>query len=78
MFKTWCDVNQVPFNGYDEIPFDAFKKMVPNPDLGEEMGEMFLYFDDFGYTGGEEGVVDAKDVSPFYRSDGDVYLGKRR
>ena len=63
MFKTWCKVNRVPFNGYDETSLEAFLKLVPVPDLGLEMGEMFLYFDDFGYTGGEEGVVQAKDVS---------------
>ena len=63
MFKTWCKVNQVPFNGYDETSLEAFEKMLP-PELGQEMGEMFLYFDEFGYTGGEEGVVLAQDVSP--------------
>ena len=69
MFKTWCAVNNVRYNGYDATPYDAFLKMVPTPDLGEEMGEMFLYFDEFGYTGGEEGVVLAQDVSfPFYYS----------
>ena len=74
MFKTWCAVNNVPYNGYDAIPYDAFKKLVPNPDLGEEMGEMFLYFDEFGYTGGEEGVVLAQDVSFFFP----FYLFSRR
>ena len=65
MFKTWCKVNQVPFNGYDETSLEAFEKMLP-PELGQEMGEMFLYFDEFGYTGGEEGVVLAQDVSPVW------------
>ncbi len=61
--KVWCEVNKVPFGGYDEVPIQAFEKYMPVPDLGREMGEMFLFFDEFGYTGGEEGVVNAKDVS---------------
>ena len=61
--KVWCEVNHVPFGGYDEIPMEVFEKHMPIPDLGREMGEMFLYFEEFGYTGGEEGVVLAQDVS---------------
>ena len=65
MFKTWCEINHVPYNGYDATPLSAFEKMLPIPDLGPEMGEMFLYFDEFGYTGGEAGVVLAQDVRSF-------------
>lgn len=36
---------------------------MPTPDLGAELAEMFLFFEEFGETGGEEGVVNAKDVS---------------
>lgn len=63
--KSWCEVNKVPFGGYDETPIEVFEKYMPVPDLGRELGEMFLFFDEFGYTGGEEGVVDAKDVGSF-------------
>ena len=59
--------------------------MLPIPDLGPEMGEMFLYFDEFGYTGGEAGVVLAQDVRsfPFFLSlcvqmGEDVCLGESR
>ena len=62
-FKAWCEVNKVPFGGYDATPLDVFVERMPIPDLGQEMGEMFVYLDEFGYTGGEEGVVNAEDVS---------------
>lgn len=61
-FKVWCEVNKVPFGGYDEIPVETYEKYVPVPGLGKELGEMFLFMDEFGYTGGEEGVVHAQDV----------------
>ena len=63
--KLWCEVNKVPFGGYDEIPMQVFEKHVPIPEFGKEIGEMFLFFDEFGYTGGEEGVVHVKDVGSF-------------
>ena len=62
-YKVWCEVNKVPFGGYDDMPLQVFKTYMPVPDLGTEMAEMFLFFEDFGYTGGEEGVINAKDVS---------------
>ena len=61
--KVWCEVNKVPFGGYDETPLEVFEKHSPIPDLGQEIGEMFSFFDEFGYTGGEQGVVQATDVS---------------
>ena len=57
-------MNNVPFGGYDEMPVEVYEKYMPVPDLGKEMGEMLLFFEEFGYTGGEEGVVHAQDVSP--------------
>lgn len=65
LVKVWCEVNKVPFGGYEEIPIETYEKFMPIPDLGTEMGEMFLFFDEFGYTGGEEGVESAKDVGSF-------------
>ena len=62
-FKVWCEVNKVPFGGFDELPFAVYEKFMPVPDLGTEMGEMFLFVDEYGYTGGEEGVVRVQDVS---------------
>lgn len=65
--KVWCDVNKVPFGGYDEIPVETYEKYIPVPGLGKELGEMWLFADEFGYTGGEEGVVHPQDVSLFCR-----------
>lgn len=62
----WCEVNKVPFGGYDEVSVDAYEKYFPIPGLGKELGEMFLFMDEFGYTGGED-VVLAQDVSLKYR-----------
>jgi hypothetical protein len=31
--------------------------------LGKEIGEMMLFIDEFGFTGGEENVVFPEDVS---------------
>lgn len=61
-FKVWCEVNKVPFGGYDEISVQAFEEHIPVPGLGKELGEMFRFMDEFGYTGGEEDVVRAQDV----------------
>ena len=60
--KVWCEVNKVPFGGYDEIPSEVFENYMPVPGLGREMREMLLFMDEFGYTGDEEGVVHAQDV----------------
>ncbi|KAM0801609.1 hypothetical protein BDR22DRAFT_880370 [Usnea florida] len=63
--KVWCEINKVPFGGYDELPLEAYEKHIPMPGLGRELGEMFLFMDEFGYTGGED-VVLAQDVSLNY------------
>ncbi|MCJ1479474.1 hypothetical protein MMC13_008160 [Lambiella insularis] len=60
--KVWCEVNKVPFGGYDEIPIDVFEKYIPVPGFGRELGEMFLFMDEFGYDGGDPSVVHAQDV----------------
>ena len=72
--KVWCEVNKVPFGGFDEMSLETYEKYMPVPDLGREIGEMLLYFDEPGYTGGEEGVVNAQDVSPNPRRE----MSKRR
>ena len=62
-YTVWCKVNNVQFGGYNEVPVQAFEKQIPVSGLGRELGEMLLFMDEFGYTGGEEGVVLAQDVS---------------
>jgi hypothetical protein len=59
--KIWCDVNKVPFGGYDEVPLQGFISFMP-PGLGRELGEMLAFMDEFGYDGGDPSVVHAKDL----------------
>ena len=61
--KIWCDINKVPFGGFDPIPLGVFEKVVPIPGLGKEMGEMLAFMDEFGYDGGDPAIVHPKDVS---------------
>ena len=61
----------MPFGGYDEIPFDAYVENMPVPDLGLEFAEMFAFMDEYGFTGGEEGVVHVQDVSSAIAHDHD-------
>ena len=60
--RVWCEVNNVPFGDYDEIPIETFEQNFPLPGLGKEYGEMFRFIDEFGYTGGDPSVVHAEDV----------------
>ena len=64
--KVWCEVNKVPFGGYQEMPIEVFEKHIPVPGLGRELGEMFLFMDEFGYDGSDPSVVHAQDVSQVY------------
>lgn len=41
--KIWCDINKVPFGGFDSIPLEIFEKVIPMPGLGKEMGEMLAF-----------------------------------
>lgn len=61
--KVWCEVNGVPFGGFDPIPIDVFDRFFPIPGLGRELGEMMAFMDEFGYAGGEPGVVLPSEVS---------------
>jgi len=59
--KVWCEVNNVPFGGYDEIPLQGFISFMP-PGVGRELGEMLAFMDEFGYDGGDPSVVHASDL----------------
>ena len=61
--KVWCEVNKVPFGGYDEMSLETYEKNMPVPGMGKELGEMFLFMDEFGYDGSDPSVVHAQDVS---------------
>jgi hypothetical protein len=49
--------------GFDELSLEDYSKLVPVPGLGRELGEMMLFENEFGFTGGEENVVYPEDVS---------------
>jgi hypothetical protein len=61
--KTWCELMDLPYGGFDEISLEDYSKLVPIPGLGRELGEMMLFMDEFGFTGGEENVVYPENVS---------------
>jgi hypothetical protein len=61
--RVWCEVNKVPFGGFDPIPLEVFEKVIPVPGLGKEIGEMLAYIDEFGYDGSDPTVVHPEDVS---------------
>ena len=61
--KTWCDVNKVPYGGYDEISVATLEQQMQMPGLGKEVGDMFLFIDEFGYDGGDPNTVHAQNVS---------------
>jgi hypothetical protein len=59
--KVWCEVNNVPFGGYDAVPLQGFISFMP-PGLGQELGEMLAFMDEFGYDGGDPSVVQASEL----------------
>jgi len=60
--QIWCEVNNVPFGGFDEIPLEKYEKFIPVPDLGRKIGEIMLFINEFGYCGGDPSVVLLRDV----------------
>ena len=67
--KIWCNVNNVPFGGFDSISLEVFEKAVPMPGLGSELGEMLAFMDEFGYDGGDPTIIQAADVGSLERFD---------
>ncbi|CZR54561.1 related to nitrogen metabolic regulation protein nmr [Phialocephala subalpina] len=55
--KVWCEVNKVPFGGFDSVPIEVFDRFFPIPGLGTELGEMMAFMEEFGYVGGDPEVV---------------------
>ncbi|CAG8960324.1 hypothetical protein HYFRA_00012398 [Hymenoscyphus fraxineus] len=53
-FKKWCEIQNLEYGGFDEVTLEEFEKFAPIPGLMTEIGEMMLFEDEFGYTGGEE------------------------
>ncbi|MCJ1360459.1 MAG: hypothetical protein MMC33_010464 [Icmadophila ericetorum] len=61
--KIWCDVNKVPFGGYDEISVAVLEAHLQMPGLGREVGEMFLFIEEFGYAGGDLNTILASELN---------------
>ncbi|KUJ12868.1 putative NAD dependent epimerase/dehydratase [Mollisia scopiformis] len=55
--RIWCEMNKVPFGGFDSLPIEVFDKFFPIPGLGRELGEMMEFMEVFGYVGGDPEVV---------------------
>lgn len=55
--KVWCEVNKVPFGGFDSVPIEVFDKFFPILGLGTELGEMMAFMEEFGYVGHLDAVL---------------------
>jgi hypothetical protein len=64
-FKEWCEifsrVNNVPCR-FERMSVESYEE-ARGPVFGLELGDMFRYFDMFGYTGGDPDVVFPWDLS---------------
>lgn len=60
--KTWCESQNVPFGGYDEVAYDDFTVLLPGG-LGHEFGQNVLFAIEFGYDGSDPSVVRPDAVS---------------
>ncbi|CAG8981858.1 hypothetical protein HYALB_00009533 [Hymenoscyphus albidus] len=75
-FKKWCDMQNLIYGGFDEVTLEQFEKFAPIPGLMTEIGEMMLFEDEFGYTGGEEIVLPKNLGVPFQMTSGEEYVKK--
>ncbi|KAF8857608.1 NAD(P)-binding protein [Acephala macrosclerotiorum] len=61
---AWCEVNKVPFGGFDSVPIEVFDSFFPTPGLGRELGEMMAFMEEFGYVGDLDVVLPGKLENP--------------
>ncbi|KAJ9156213.1 NmrA-like family domain-containing protein 1 [Pleurostoma richardsiae] len=54
--KTWCESQNVPFGGYDEVSYEDFLVLLPGG-LGHEFGQNVLFAQEFGYDGSDPSAV---------------------
>ncbi|KAJ5148069.1 hypothetical protein N7526_001421 [Penicillium atrosanguineum] len=56
--RVWCETQDVPYGGYDELSIEEWVKNAPfDHALALEFAEMFALMDDPGYAGGDPSVV---------------------
>ncbi|KAJ5689729.1 hypothetical protein N7462_004121 [Penicillium macrosclerotiorum] len=61
--KVWCETQQVPYGGYDELSIEQFVKFMPvEPVIALEFAEMFALADNPGYDGGDPSIVLPEDL----------------
>jgi hypothetical protein len=61
--KTWGDLNGVPTR-FNHISAEEYRKLLPKA-IAEELEESISFNDEFGWDGGEPGVLRPSDVSIF-------------
>jgi hypothetical protein len=54
--KTFCETQNVPFGGYDELSLEELTEKLPGG-LGREFGENVLFAIEFGYAGAKDNTV---------------------
>lgn len=54
--KTWCETQNVPYGGYDELSYEEFCELLPGG-LGHEFSQNVLFAFEFGYDGSDPSVV---------------------
>lgn len=63
--ETWCNSQGVPKGKYEEYSLEEMMEAIPGG-LGREFGENVLFSIEFGYEGGESGILRPHQVSsPF-------------
>ena len=60
--KIWCDSQNVPYGGYDEVGYEEFCTLLPGG-LGHEFSQNVLFAWEFGYDGSDPSATLPKDVS---------------
>jgi hypothetical protein len=71
--ETWCASQGVSAGKYREHTIEQYEELLPGG-LGREFGENVLFAQEFGYDGGEEGVVRPEQVS--FVPNHDILVGR--
>ena len=56
--RIWCKLHEVPFGGVDNVPLEVFVSFFGSQKaLGQEVGEMLQFMDEYGYAGTDKTVL---------------------